>query len=82
MLNYIKQLDEFYSTIEYRPISTNATAIYMYLLHIASKLNWMNDFKVTNTILMSKCNINNTSALQRARNELIVNDFIKYKKRD
>lgn len=81
MLNYIKQLNEFYSTIEYRPISSNATAVYMYLLNIANKLNWMSDFKVANTILMSKCKLN-TSALQRARNELIVNNYIKYKKRE
>lgn len=82
MLNYIMQLNEFYSTIEYKPISANATSIYMYLLNIANKLNWMSDFKVANTILMSKCKVNNSSALQRARNELIVNGYIKYKKRN
>lgn len=82
MIDYVNQLNEFYSTLEYQPISANATSIYMYLLNLANKLNWMNDFKVANTTLMSKSNVRNTSALQRARNELITNNYIKYKKRN
>ncbi len=79
-MDYIKQLNEFYSTLDFRPVSSNAIAIYSYLLHIASKLNWSYEFKVANTTLMGKCNLN-TSALQRARNELITNNYIRYKKR-
>ena len=81
-MNYIKQLQEFYSTLDYRPLSTNAIAIYYILLHIANKLNWPDEFKVTNTILMSKCNRLNLSSLQRARNELITQKYIMYKKRN
>lgn len=80
-MNLEKQLDEFYSTLDYSPISSNAIAIYQMLLHIANKLNWPTEFKVTNTILMSKCRLN-SSSLQRARNELIINNYIKYKKRN
>ena len=76
-----KQLSEFYSTLDYKPISANAISIYLVLLEIARKTDWLCEFKVTNTILMSKIKGLNISALQRARNELINNDYILYKKR-
>ena len=78
-MNYIKQLSEFYSTIDYKPLSANAIAIYIFLLHIANKTGWIDEFKVANSILMSKCRLN-MSALQRARNELITQEYIGYKK--
>ena len=76
-----KQLYEFYSTLDYKPISANAISIYLILLQIDSKTDWLTEFKVTNTILMSKIKSLSISALQRARNELINNDYILYKKR-
>lgn len=79
-MNLEKQLDEFYSTLDYKPISSNAIAIYTILLQIAKKTNWIKDFKVANTILTSKTRLS-VSALQRARNELIMNNYITYKKR-
>lgn len=78
-MNYIRQLNEFYSTLDYKPLSANAIAIYMLLLHIANKTGWIDEFKVANSILMSKCKLN-ISAVQRARNELIVQEYIYYKK--
>ncbi len=76
-----KQLAEFYSTLDYKPISANAISIYQMLLQIDRKTDWLCEFKVTNTILMSKIKNLNLSALQRARNELINNQYILYKKR-
>ena len=76
-----KQLSEFYSTLDYKPISANAISIYLILLQIDCKTEWLTELKVTNTILMSKIKGLNISALQRARNELINNDYILYKKR-
>lgn len=76
-----KQLSEFYSTLDYKPISANAISIYLVLLEIARKTEWLREFKVTNTILMSKVKGLNISALQRARNELINNQYILYRKR-
>ena len=77
-----KQLAEFYSTLDFKPISANAISIYLVLLQIACKTDWLREFKVTNTILMSKVKVLNISALQRARNELINNQYISYKKRN
>lgn len=76
-----KQLSEFYSTLDYKPISANAISIYLVLLEIARKTDWLGEFKVTNTILMSKVKGLNISSLQRARNELLNNEYISYKKR-
>ena len=77
-----KQLSEFYSTLDFKPISANAISIYLVLLQIDCKTDWLREFKVTNTILMSKVKCLNISALQRARNELINNQYILYKKRN
>ena len=79
-MNYIKQLNEFYSTLDYNPISTNAIVMYNVLLHIANRTGWIDEFRVANTVLMSKTRLN-ISALQRARNELIARRYIGYKKR-
>ena len=81
IIDYEKQLSEFYSTLDYKPISANAISIYLILLQIACKTGWLTEFKVTNTILMSKIKKLSLSTLQRARNELINNDYILYKKR-
>lgn len=77
-----KQLSEFYSMLDYKPISANAIAIYEILLQINCKTGWLEEFKVTNTILMSKIKNLTISSLQRGRNELINNDYIGYKKRN
>ncbi len=76
-----KQLSEFYSTLDYKPITSNAISVYLVLLEIARKTDWLCEFKVTNTILMSKVKNLSISSLQRARNELINSQYILYKKR-
>lgn len=79
IINYIKQLNEFYSILDYKPLSSNAISLYGFLLHVANKTGWLKEFRVANTTIMSKCKLN-TSALQRARMELINNGYIRYKK--
>lgn len=79
VINYIKQLNEFYSILDYKPLSSNAISLYGFLLHVANKTGWLKEFRVANTTIMSKCKLN-TSALQRARMELINNGYIRYKK--
>lgn len=75
-----RQLDEFYSTLDFKPLSAKAISIYLVLLEIDRKTDWLYEFRVTNTILMSKVKRLSISALQRARNELINNQYIFYKK--
>ncbi len=79
-MNYEKQLDEFYSTLDYKPLSAKAIAVYNFLLHIAKKTGWIDEFKVANSTLMGKCRLD-ISSFQRTRNELITQGYIYYKKR-
>lgn len=81
-MNLEKQLEKFYSTLDIKPISANAIALYNVLFQIAKLSNNFNDFKARNQILTSKIKNLSASALQRARNELIVNNYITYKKRN
>lgn len=78
-MNYIKQLNEFYSTLDYKPLSANSIAIYFVLLQVANKTGWIDKFKVANTVLMSKCDLN-MQKLIRARNNLINQGYITYLK--
>lgn len=80
-MNYISQLRNFYSSLDYKPLSSNAIAMYQFLLHMAYELNWQEQFKVSNNVFISKLGIKNLSSLQRCRNELIQQDYILYKKR-
>ena len=79
-MNLEKQLDEFYSMLDYKPVSSNAIALYLIILQIVKKANWISNVKIANTILTSKTRLS-VSAMQRARNELILNNYIEYKKR-
>ena len=76
-MNYIKQLNEFYSTLDYKPLTAEAISIYFMLLQIANKTGWIDKFRVANTILMSKCNIDKQKMI-RARNNLISQGYILY----
>ena len=80
-MNLEQQLDEFYSSLDYKPVSSNAISLYLIIIQIVKKSGWKDDVKIVNSILMSKSKLN-ISALQRARNELITNEYIKYKKRN
>lgn len=79
-MNIEEQLDEFYSMLDIFPISSNAISLYLILMQIIKKANWKENVRIANSILTSKTKLS-ISALQRARNELITNGFIKYKKR-
>lgn len=75
-----KQLSKLYSTLDYLPLSANAISIYLVLLQVARKTGWKSEFRVANTTLMSKIKGISLSAFKRARNELINQNLINYKK--
>lgn len=75
-----KQLTAFYSMLDYKPISSKAIAMYHVFLQVACMLNWPTKFKLANKTIISKVKDLNESSLKRARNELIVNKYITYKK--
>ena len=79
-MNLEKQLEEFYSMLDYRPVSSNAISLYTVILTIVMNSGWSSDVKIVNSILKSKCKLSD-SALFRARNDLITCKYIVYKKR-
>lgn len=56
-INYTKQLDAFYSLVDFKPLSSNAISMYNFLLYIAYKTDWVNEFTAANTTIMSKLHL-------------------------
>ena len=75
-----KQLKAFYSMLDCKPISAKAIAIYQVFLQVGCMLNWPTKFKLANKTIISKVKDLNEASLKRARNELIINEYITYRK--
>ena len=78
-MNYIKQVNEFNELLQLNPLHSSSQCLYHILLHINNRCNWISEFTVANTLLMSYTGLT-LSSLQRARNNLIQKGFIRYKK--
>ena len=78
-MDYFKQLNAFYSQLEYNPVSATAISLWQALMHIANKTRWLEYFTVANKTLELKAGLE-ISSLQRARNELVQKDLLIYKK--
>lgn len=78
-MDYKKQVDTFYEFLPNNPISSNAQCLYSYLLNKNSKLGWIKEFTIANSIV---CGITGLSrqALDKARNELKQKGYIQYSK--
>ena len=57
MIDLNKQFDEFYSRLDYFPLSATAISLYFSILQIVKKRNWEENLKIAN----------------RARSELVQN---------
>ncbi len=78
-MNYIKQLNAFYELLIVNPLSSSAVCLYGVLLHVNNKCNWITEFTVANLTLQTFTSLSRL-ALDRARNELVQKNYIKYKK--
>ena len=78
-MDYLKQLNAFYSQLEYNPVSANAISLWQALMHIANKTRWLEYFTVANKTLELKAGLE-ISSLQRARNELVQRGLLVYVK--
>ena len=78
-MNYITQLNAFYSYLPINPLSPNANALYGALLHINNKTNWLKVFSVAITTITTLTGLNK-QAIERARKELVKKGYIKFKK--
>lgn len=74
-----KQLEAFYSSLDYNQLSSKAILVYNVVLYIATKAKSIDKLSIANTTLMRKCNIT-IKELQNARNELIIKKYINYEK--
>lgn len=79
MINLEKQLDAFYSSLNYNQLSTNAISVYNVILYIAIKAKSIDRLSIANTTLISICNLT-IKELQNARNELIIKKYLNYEK--
>ena len=78
-MNYLKQVNKFYELLLINPLNANSQSLYFALLNINNRCNWIKNFTVANTTLISFTGLN-ISALQRARNTLIQKGYVKYQK--
>ncbi|TMN22166.1 DnaD domain-containing protein [Lentibacillus cibarius] len=76
-MNYIKQLNAFYSLLDVRPLSSSAISLWHALLHINNKTGWRKSFTVAGVVLRLKSGLNESS-FKRARQELTEKDCITY----
>lgn len=78
-MNYIMQLNVFYEKATGESLSLKAIGLYMLLLNKNNKLGWIEEFKITNNVIMSVTNCT-LYDLRTARNELEEKGYIIYKK--
>jgi len=78
-VDYIKQLEAFYSTLNYNTLTSNAMNLYQAILFIAYQARRTDELSIANTRLMSICNLT-PKQFQSARNELITKKYIDYKR--
>ena len=78
-MNYLKQVNKFYELLLINPLNANSQCLYLALLNINNRCNWIKNFTVANITLMTFTGLN-ISALQRARNNLIQKGYVKYQK--
>lgn len=78
-MNYIMQLNVFYEKASGESLSLKAIGLYMLLLNKNNRLGWIEEFKMTNKVIMSVANCT-LYDLRTARNELEEKGYIIYKK--
>lgn len=79
-MNYIKEINAFYDTIERNPLSTSAVTLWHALMHINNKARWQATFTVAASILKYKASLTD-STFKRARTELAGKGYITYESR-
>lgn len=76
-MNYFKQINELYSCLDYKQLSSSAILVYMALLHIANKSGWQEELSIANSTLKERTKLS-IGVVQRARDELVKYGLIIY----
>lgn len=69
-MNYIAELNGFYSRLLTQPLSSDAQALWCVLMHLSNKAGWPPQISVASSTLLGFLGYS-YSALSRARNELV-----------
>lgn len=78
-MDYIKQLEAFYSKLNYNTLTSNAMNLCQAIFFVANQAKRTDELSIANSRLASMCNLT-PKQFQSARNELIVKKYIDYKK--
>jgi len=76
-MNYIREMNAFYDSLEYNPLSSSAIALWHALMHMNNKTRWKSEFRVAGMVLRIKSGLNESS-FKRARTELKEKGYIAY----
>lgn len=76
-MNYIREMNAFYDSLEYNPLSSSAVALWHALMHMNNKTRWKSEFRVAGMVLRIKSGLNESS-FKRARTELKEKGYIAY----
>ncbi|WP_249870785.1 hypothetical protein [Oceanobacillus saliphilus] len=79
-MNYIRQVNAFYTHLETNPLSAAAANLWHVLMHVNNRAGWKEEFTVAMSVLCSKANLSE-STFKRARTELREKGYICVKSR-
>lgn len=77
-MNYLQQLNAFYTCLHTQPLTTRAVALYGLLLHLDNRCGWLRSFTVANSTLMGLGGFSKRQ-LEDARAELKQKGLIDYR---
>lgn len=78
-VNYIQEINSFYDYQVENPLTCSEQALWHKLMSYCNSFNWKSDFSLTNSRLVEDLKISRQQ-LDRARNTLVQNGLITYKK--
>ena len=77
-MNYLREINAFYDSIELNPLSTGQIALWHALMQVNNKCAWTEWFTVANVTLQSKTGLHKNTVFQ-TRNVLKQNGYIDFR---
>ncbi len=79
--NYMSAINEFWDSVTAEPLPTGQVSLYMALLHICSKSNWIEWFHVSNQVIALLAGLSDSGIL-KARQGLEQRGLIEFREQD
>ncbi|MDL4841734.1 DnaD domain-containing protein [Aquibacillus rhizosphaerae] len=74
-MNYIKEINAFYNSLEYTPLSNAAVLLWHALMQVNNRAGWVKEFSAASRVLTTKAQLKDT-AFKTARKELEEKGYI------